>query len=101
FVMSSTTEGLPMALLEAMAGGVPCVATGVGGIPELFENGRGLTVPPRDYRKLADAMTQLARSPELRERIAARALEHVRQWYALENVVDQYLTLLGLHPRAP
>ena len=101
FVMSSTTEGLPMALLEAMAAGVPCVATGVGGIPGLFEDGRGLTVPPRDYRKLADAMTQLARSPELRERIAARALEHVRQRYSLEDVADQYLTLLGLHPRAP
>ncbi len=99
FVMSSTTEGLPMSLLEAMAAGIPCAATGVGGIPELFENGRGLTVPPQDYLKLADAMTQLARSPELRERIAASALENVRLRYDLDCVVDQYLSLLGLPPR--
>jgi glycosyltransferase involved in cell wall biosynthesis len=99
FVMSSTTEGLPMALLEAMAAGVACVATGVGGIPELFEHGRGLLVPPRDSGNLADAMTQLARSPELRERISANAKENVRKRYELDAVVDQYLALLGLPRR--
>jgi glycosyltransferase involved in cell wall biosynthesis len=100
FVMSSTTEGLPMALLEAMAAEVPCAATAVGGIPELLANGRGLTVPPRDHRKLADAMSQLARSPELRERITASAMEEVRLRYVLDTVVDQYLSFLGLPARA-
>jgi len=100
FVMSSTTEGLPMALLEAMAAGVPCAATGVGGIPELFENSRGLIAPPGDHRSLAEAMTRLARSPELREVLAANAMENVRRRYALDAAVDQYLMLLGLPPRA-
>ena len=100
FVMSSKTEGLPMALLEAMAAGVPCVATAVGGIPELFANDRGLSTPAQDPLALAAAMARLARSPQLQARLAANALDSVRTRFALDGVVDQYLRLLGLPPRA-
>jgi glycosyltransferase involved in cell wall biosynthesis len=96
FVMSSRTEGLPMALLEAMAAAVPCVATAVGGIPELFENDRGLSVPVGNPARLASAMALLARSPELRDRIVSNATENIRRHYELEAVVDQYLQLFGL-----
>jgi glycosyltransferase involved in cell wall biosynthesis len=95
FVMSSKSEGLPMALLEAMAAGVPCVATAVGGIPDLFGDDRGLLAPAQDPDALAAAMASIATTPEIRERIVARATENLRH-YALDAVVDQYLRLLGL-----
>jgi glycosyltransferase involved in cell wall biosynthesis len=98
FVMSSTTEGLPMALLEAMAAGLPCVATAVGGIPELLADARGLLVSPRDSRQLADAMALVVRSQQLRERMSAKALAQVREHYALGAIADRYLALLGLEP---
>jgi glycosyltransferase involved in cell wall biosynthesis len=99
FVMSSKTEGLPMALLEAMAAGLPCVATAVGGIPELLAQERGLAVPAQDPAQLAQAMAQLVRSPELRARIVTNAMARVREQYSLDAVTDQYLQLLGLPPR--
>jgi len=95
-VMSSRSEGLPMVLLEAMAAGVPCVATAVGGIPQLFGEDRGLTVPPQDATGLAAAMASVAGSPELRQRLVRNALENLRKHYALDAVTDRYLELLGL-----
>jgi glycosyltransferase involved in cell wall biosynthesis len=99
FVMSSKSEGLPMVLLEAMAVGVPCVATAVGGIPQLFGDDRGLMVPAQDAAALANAMERVAGSPDLRARLAAQALANLRANYALDPIVDQYLKLLGLPPR--
>lgn len=100
FVMSSRTEGLPMAMLEAMAAGVPCVATAVGGIPELLANDRGLCVPPANPTLLAAAMAQLAGSPQLREKLVANAMATLRSRFDLDAVVDEYLRLLGLPPHA-
>lgn len=100
FVMSSKSEGLPMVLLEAMAARVPCVATAVGGIPVLFGEDRGLSVPAQDARSLAAAMAAVARSPELRERLVTNALDNLRRHYALDAIADRYLELLGL-PRTP
>jgi glycosyltransferase involved in cell wall biosynthesis len=96
FVMSSKSEGLPMVLLEAMAAGVPCVATAVGGIPKLFGTDCGMLVPAGDAPALAGAMAALAASQALRERLAANALGNLRLHYALDRVVDQYLQLFGL-----
>lgn len=96
FVMSSISEGLPMVLLEAMAAGVPCVATAVGGIPKLFGNDRGLLVPAQDSQGLAVAMGSVARSAELRQRLVENALDNLRKNYALDAIVDRYLELLGL-----
>lgn len=96
FVMSSKSEGLPMALLEAMAAGVPCVATAVGGIPELLADDRGLSVPAQDAPALASAMAAIARSPELRQRLAANAADNLVRNYALDAIANRYLELLGL-----
>jgi glycosyltransferase involved in cell wall biosynthesis len=96
FVMSSKSEGLPMALLEAMAAGVPCVATAVGGIPDLFGEDRGLSVPAQDPPALADAMAAIARSPELRQRLVANAAANLAGHYTLDAVANRYLDLLGL-----
>jgi glycosyltransferase involved in cell wall biosynthesis len=74
FVMPSRSEGLPMALLEAMAYRLAAVATEVGGIPEIVEDGvDGLLVPADDAKALAAAIVSLANDPVLRERLAAAA----------------------------
>ena len=85
-----------MALLEAMAAGVPCVATAVGGIPDLFGEERGLLVPAQNPSALADAMALIARSPELRQRFATNATANLVRNYELDAIVNRYLELLGL-----
>lgn len=73
-VMPSRSEGLPMALLEAMAYGMAAVATEVGGIPEVVDDGvDGLLVPSEDPAALTAALTGLAADPECRRRLGAAA----------------------------
>jgi glycosyltransferase involved in cell wall biosynthesis len=85
FVMPSLSEGLPMALLEAMAYGMAPVATRVGGIPELVEDGvEGLLVEPGDPAALAAALRQLVAEPELRARLAAGARARAERLDAVE-----------------
>ncbi len=93
FVMSSDTEGLPLGLVEAMAAGLPVVATDVGGIGEVLEGGRvGALVPAGDERALREAMAALARDPEAaRERGRASLARSAH--YALGTMVDAYLAL--------
>ncbi|HYZ11507.1 MAG TPA: glycosyltransferase, partial [Actinomycetota bacterium] len=74
FVLASLFEGLPLALMEALALGVPVVATEVGGIPEGVTHGEeGLLVPPSRPDLLADSLTTLVRDEELRARMTAAA----------------------------
>lgn len=74
FVMASNNEGLPVAIMEALALGLPVVSTAVGGIPEAITDGvEGLLVPARDPEALAAAITRLADDPALRARLAADA----------------------------
>ena len=65
-------EGIPVVLMEAMASGLPVVASRLSGIPELVTDGvSGLLVPPGDAHALADALTTLAEDPDLRRRLGA------------------------------
>jgi glycosyltransferase involved in cell wall biosynthesis len=74
FALSSTYEGLPIALIEAMALGRPAVVTRVGGVPEVLGDGaQGLLVPPRDPAALADGLLRLLGDPGLRDRMGAAA----------------------------
>jgi glycosyltransferase involved in cell wall biosynthesis len=71
FVMPSRTEGLGIALLEALASGLPCIATDVGGIPEILGQAGGLLVPADSTEKLAEAMSAMLEA-DMREAFAAK-----------------------------
>lgn len=104
FVMSSLTEGMPITLLEAMQAGVPIIATRVGGIPEVLENGRcGLLVNPGDERALSNTITRLYDSPDLRYRLCAAAKERVKNVFSSRNMESGYRKLYEnlLHPNNP
>jgi glycosyltransferase involved in cell wall biosynthesis len=85
FAMSSRSEGLPMALLEAMAYRMAVVATEVGGIPEVVESGAdGLLVAPEDPAALAAALGELASDAALRRRLATAARRRAESLDAVE-----------------
>ncbi|HWG56061.1 MAG TPA: glycosyltransferase, partial [Gaiellaceae bacterium] len=81
FALSSDWEGLPLALLEAMALGTPVVATAVNGVPDAISDGdNGLLVPRRDPAALAQALARVLDDDELRRRLGSRA----RAWAAAQ-----------------
>ncbi len=76
--LSSRNEGTPVSLIEAMAAGRPVVATRVGGVPDLVEDGEsGLLVPPDDPKALAEAILSLLGSPERRRAMGERGRARV------------------------
>jgi glycosyltransferase involved in cell wall biosynthesis len=82
-VLSSRSEGSPNALLEAMAAGVPAVATAVGGIPEMVADGESaLLVPPDNSRAMADALTAALTDRELVEKLTRAARQLVETRYS-------------------
>lgn len=95
FVMSSILEGLPIALLEAMAYGRPIVATPVGGIPEAINDGvNGLLCEPRDPECLARKVCALIENPGLRSKLGRAAREsYERGPYSPASVCARYLKL--------
>ncbi len=79
-------EGLPVVLIEALAAGVPAVASDLSGIPELIETDvTGILVPPGDATALADALERLARDPDLRARLAAGGRARVAAEFDLDT----------------
>jgi glycosyltransferase involved in cell wall biosynthesis len=87
FCLPSHAEGLPMALLEAMAAGKAVVASRVGGIPEAVRDGEnGLLVPPRDAQALATALARVLEDAGLRARLGEQARDTVAQHYSTEAI---------------
>jgi glycosyltransferase involved in cell wall biosynthesis/protein-tyrosine-phosphatase len=100
FVLPSLDEGIPMALLEAMALGRPVVATAVGGVPEVVaDHAAGVLVPPRDAHALSEACLELVREPGWAETIGARARRLVEDAFSHEQsgreLVNAYRALTG------
>ncbi len=83
FVHSSLTEGAPQVLIEAMASGLPIVATDVGGVADLLGDAAGRLVPPADPGSLIEAVLSLTDDPALRRRSSERGLARARD-YTLE-----------------
>jgi glycosyltransferase involved in cell wall biosynthesis len=93
FVLSSVTEGLPLALLEAMACSLPAVVTSVGGMPEVLELSRaGLVVPPSSPATLAAALLELVRHPNQRE-LGANARACYEAYFRPRQMAESYLKL--------
>lgn len=91
FVLPSLWEGLPNALLEAMALGLPVVASAVDGIPEVVEHGvTGLLVPPHDPEALAKALSELAADAALRQRLGDAAKKLISEKFTLINMIGEY-----------
>jgi glycosyltransferase involved in cell wall biosynthesis len=88
FVMSSVTEGLGTSLLDAMACEKAIVATRVGGIPEVVDDGvTGLLVPARDHEAMAGAIVRLLRDRGLAARLAGAGLARVHQRFSVERMI--------------
>lgn len=91
FALSSLTEGIPIAMLEAMAMGVPVVATRVGGIPEVIEdNVDGLLVEARNPLALADALMKLIKDNSFRKRIGETSRTKVARLFSCKVICEQY-----------
>jgi glycosyltransferase involved in cell wall biosynthesis len=92
FVMPSISEGLPLALLEAMSAGLPVVASSVGGIPSVVQNGvTGVLVRPASPAALADALRTLLANRELRRQLGARAAAEIPRRFGVDPMAAAYL----------
>jgi glycosyltransferase involved in cell wall biosynthesis len=94
FVLPSDSEGLSHALLEAMAVGLPVVATDIPGNASVIRDGiEGLLVPPRDIAALAAAIARIFAEPQKAAEIGAAARRRVEKCFSLDRMVDAHLAL--------
>lgn len=85
FVLPSRWEGLPLTILEAMSNGAGIIATKVGGIPEVIQNGKeGILISPEDSEILAGAIAELLKDKELRVKLGINAYKKVKEKYSIE-----------------
>ena len=93
FVLPSVIEGLPMSLLEAMSAKRAIVATKVGAIPKVINDGNGILVEPRDVAGLENAILRLLGSEENRQRYASAGYDTVKAHFSSERMSSKYIDL--------
>ncbi len=93
FVLPSFNENLPLALLQAMAAGLPCIASDVGGVREVLDDGAGILVPPGNSQALIAAMELLISRPQLASRLGAAARKRVDERFSLSRCADDHVRL--------
>ena len=90
FVLPSRAENQPVAIIEAMARGLPVVSTAIGAIPETVQDGTcGLIVPPAEVEPLAAALTTLARDAAMRQRMGQAGRARWQERYSIAAVADR------------
>lgn len=100
FVLPSLSEGTPVTIMEAMATGLPVVASRVGGVPQLVLNGQtGLLSDPADPHSLAGAIGVYIADPALAGRHGAAGRARVQAHFCVDTMVTQYDALYGRHRR--
>lgn len=93
FVMSSSNEGLPIALTEALISGLPCIVTNVGGCSEIIKrSNNGTVVEPRNSQALADAITNLVKDKSLIEQMSKNAVDSAAQ-YSISRAAGLHINL--------
>lgn len=96
YVLSSRTEGFSIACLEAMACGIPVVATRSGGPEAIIVDGEsGMLVPAGSPAALAEAMLRLLGDPALRQRLATSGRTRVVEHFDERRMLSQYRSLVG------
>jgi glycosyltransferase involved in cell wall biosynthesis len=89
------TEGLGVVLIEAMACGIPCVASNVGGIPDIVKDGdNGFLTPPKDTAALAESILTLLGNQELNQKMGENGRRFVRQNYSWAHLTSRTVVLL-------
>jgi len=91
FALPSLSEGFPLTILESLSSGVPCIATKVGGVPEIL--GEELLVQKWDPEGLAKKISWLLETPEERRRIGIEGRKLVERRFSLERMVNEYRQL--------
>ncbi|MDJ0753843.1 MAG: glycosyltransferase family 4 protein [Ardenticatenaceae bacterium] len=104
FILPSANEGLSNAMLEAMAAGLPVIATAVGGAPDIIKHGyNGWLIDPQSPEEITLALLTLIRKPDLMAQLGKRARRRMTEAYALENIAAQHVSLyrsLVLQPQS-
>ncbi len=94
FVFPSYNEGMPNSLLEAMACGLPCVASDAGGIPEVIEHGvNGLLIPTKDAEQLSVSLLNILEEPDLASKLSKMAYKTISNKFSWQNNAAQHIVV--------